>query len=137
MWKYVGQRLRDGAEQTCSHLKNLRSTFSTCNTNTVQQDVANKESLKRQEISRDERVFNSWTGFDSDAPQNQSKNHPFDCNAPYIIQKCYQKQKQKQQDAFNGWTLEPSLLQWVSELRTIIFFNLPYLPHFKIFTCFE
>ncbi|XP_055318004.1 uncharacterized protein LOC129576660 [Sitodiplosis mosellana] len=123
MWKYVGQRLKDSAEQTCSHIKNLRSTFSTCNTNTGQQDVGKKEeTLKRYEISRDGRILNSWNCFDPDRSQNKAKKNPFDIDAPYIIQKCYQKQKQKQQEAFNGW-MELNLLQWTAGFLASLYFG--------------
>lgn len=132
MWKYVGQRLRDSAEQTCSHIKNLRSTFSTCNTDTIQEN-SNKKSCKRYELYRDGQVFNIWLCFDKDEAQNKQKKNSFDIDAPYIIQKCYENHKQKQQDAFNGWR-DTSFLQWVCECNfkcfpsnfLIIFLNIHY-----------
>lgn len=114
MWKYVGRRLKDSAEQTCSHIKNLRSTFSTCNTKTIQEAV-NQQSVRRFEITRDGRNYNIWATLDANASKNESKKNPFDIDAPYIIQKCYEKQKQKQQQqAFSGRPECCSILQWVS-----------------------
>lgn len=111
MWKYVGQCLKDSAEQTCSHIKNLRSTFSTCK---QIQEAENRQGVRRFEITRDGRNYNVWATLDSNtSPKNVSKKSPFDIDAPYIIQKCYEKQKQKQQ-AFGGRLECCSILQWVS-----------------------
>lgn len=121
MWKYVGQRLKEGAEQTCSHIKNLRSTFSTYNTNTIQ-EVAKKESIRRLDIGKDGQTYNIWMSLDKDTSKNKPKKNPFDIDTPYIIQRCYQKQKQKQQEAFNGW-MELNLLQMVSKLKTKMIFS--------------
>lgn len=115
MWKYVGQRLKDSAEQTCSHIKNLRSTFSTCNVST--EEFGKKEGFRRCEASNDEKNYNVWRCLDSAAQKNEPKKSSFDLDAPYIevLQKTYQKkQKQKQQEAYNG-CVELNLLQWVSE----------------------
>lgn len=111
MWKYVGQRLRDSAEQTCSHLKNLRSTFSTCNVKAVD-DCEKNQSFKRHE-RQDGQVGNIWQSLESTQISEQRRNPSFDIDTPYIIQKCYQKQKQKQHEAFNGW-MEFSLWPWVN-----------------------
>lgn len=121
MWKYVGQRLKESAEQTCSHIKNLRSTFSTCNTNTIQ-EVAKKESIRRLDIGQDGQTYNIWMSLDKDTSKNKQKKNTFDIDTPYLIQKCYQKQKQKQQEAFNGW-MELNLLQMVSKLKTKMIFS--------------
>lgn len=114
MWKYVGQRLKDSAELTCSHIKNLRSTFSTCPTKTNEDSFSSEDRYKRLDITKDDyrQIYNVWTSLNEDKKNSISKKNPFDIDTPYIIQKCYQKQKQKQQDAFNGW-IEFNFLQWV------------------------
>lgn len=119
MWRYVGQRLKDSAEQTCSHLKNLRSTFSTCDTKTNDDYFQNHQhQFRRLDINEGGRIYSVWTSLNQDVQnrKNGPKKNSFDIDTPYIIQKCYQKQKHKQQDAFNGW-IELNLLQWVSEMN--------------------
>lgn len=119
MWKYVGQRLKDSAEQTCSHIKNLRSTFSTCSAKAAIEDSSKKESLRRIDISSsiDGRSYHVWKClhcYQGGRP-NEPKTTSFDLDAPYldVLQKCYQKKHKQKQNACNGNGLELNLLQWV------------------------
>lgn len=86
---------------------------------------AKKETIRRLDIGQDGQSYNIWMSLEKDTSQNKQIKNRFDIDTPYIIQKCYQKQKQKQQEAFNGW-MELNLLQMVSiKLRTnMIFFCL-------------
>lgn len=121
MWRYVGQ-LKESVEQTCSHIKNLRSTFCTGNTKTVH------DTQRRFEITNDGRHYNVWKCLEPYEPINEQKptgavlqKNSFDIDAPYIIQRCYQKQKQKQQQqqAFNG-SMELGFWQWVSLIVNLV-----------------
>lgn len=118
MWRYVGH-LKDSVEQTCSHLKNLRSTI--CTSNGPLHENRRKDSNRRIEVTQDGRNY-VWkclgdpSGSHNDQqaickPTNQKNK--FDIDIPYVIQRCHQKQKQKQQHAFTG-PLELNFLQWVS-----------------------
>lgn len=118
MWKYVGQRIADSAEQTCTHLKNLRSTFSTCNTKTTT-DVVKKDGIRGIRKCVNGRINSLWKCFESNDKQNKELvGIKLDIDTPFVIQKCYQRQKQKQHEAFHGG-LELQFLQWVSHITSI------------------
>lgn len=120
MWKYVGQRLKDSTELTCTHLKNLRSTFSTCNANAIK-DISKKKGFRRFEVCQHGhgRVHNVWKAFDSNEKQKKEVSKiSNDLDTPYIIQKCYQKQKQKQDEPFHR-CIDINFLQWVSQITLL------------------
>lgn len=121
MWKYVGQRLIDSAEYTCSHIKILRSAFSTCNTKAfedipISRYVRTQDGFKRIDITTDGRTHAIWKCLDNTNTQiNDQQSSSFDLDAPYmnVLQKYYQeKQKQKNHNACNG-CLQLNYLQWV------------------------
>lgn len=115
MWKYVGQRLKDTTDLTCTHLKNLRSTYATCKAKTKPKpDDPTKDAYK---LYNDGRVCHIWKCLSSkEKPNNAVAKTSVDVDIPYVIQKSYQKQKQKQQEAFHG-PVEFNWLQWVSRYQ--------------------
>lgn len=109
MWKYVGQRLKDTTEVTCPLLKNLRSTFSTYNDNT-KQDTSPKDEYKN---ANNGRVCHIWKYFDTNDKSNKAVSKASaEVEIPYILQKSYEKQKQKQHEAFHGSMDISQWLQW-------------------------
>lgn len=122
MWKYVGHRIKDSAELTCSHLKNLRSTFSTCETKTAK-DIPKQERFRCFDNWNNGRVFNVWECFDSKNKWNQQNKQKKEANidTAYFIEKYSQKQKQKQHEAFQK-CCDVNFLQWV---RHALFLYLP------------
>lgn len=119
MWKYVGHRLKDSAELTCTHLKNLRSTFCTCDATKTTKDIPKKDVLKHFEKWNNRRVYNVWGGLDFSNERNKHnkeiKEAKIDIDTTYFIQKYTQNQKQKQQDGFNRY-FDVNFLQWVSHI---------------------
>lgn len=119
MWKYVGHRLKDSAEQTCTHLKNLRSTFSTCEAKTTK-DCPKKEAFRRFENWNNRRVYNIWGGLDPNNKQNNQNKEVIkasvDIDTTYFVQKYNQNQKQKQQQGCHS-CFDLNFLQWVSHIK--------------------
>lgn len=117
MWKYVGHRLKDSAELTCTHLKNLRSTFSTCETKTTKNNPK-QERFKCFDNWNRGRPFNVWDCFDTNSKQNEPNKQAKAADGidtAYFIEKYNPKQKQKQQEAFHK-CCEVNLLRWVSHI---------------------
>lgn len=120
MWKHVGQSIKDSVE-LCSHIKNLRSTFSTCHAKTIQEsnnnNIEDKNVFKTRILtgtSKTGRIYNVWMHLDGISKNNKN---PFDINTPYVIQKCHQRQKEKQRRHHHcPFTLlkEWNAIQWVN-----------------------
>lgn len=127
MWRYVGH-LKDSLEQTCSHLKNLRSTI--CTSNGPLHENRRKDSYRRIEVTQDGRNFVWRCLGDPYEPSNDQKpnckpskqKNTFDIDTPYVIQRCYQKQKQKQQHAFTG-PVDINILQWTAGILCSLYFG--------------
>ncbi|XP_031635825.1 uncharacterized protein LOC116348819 [Contarinia nasturtii] len=129
MWKYVGQSIKDSVE-LCSHLKNLRSTFSTFNNKTIPDSTSNNNCDDGKPVNRlrvlsgtrkNGRIYNVWTCLEG--PIDNKKN-PFDIDTPHVIQKCYQKQKKRQQQQSSFDALKDfNLIQWTAGLLTSLYFS--------------
>lgn len=115
MWQFVGRRLKDTAERTCNVL-NLRSTFSTCSPESravFVEKQSNDDLSGKQQNHQNECDFYIWKY--SRPQQDQFRRNPFVTDAQYTLGKFCRdrKEKQKQQQQFDGW-LDISLLKWVS-----------------------
>lgn len=112
MWKYVAQRLKDSTDTTCSHIKNLRSKFSTTHLNVQEQE--GKQSVLLIGTSNGPLTqFLEWKTLGGHDAQNKNQ---IDINTSHIIQQCYgkQRQKQHQQQNLNG-PMQLSFFQWVRQ----------------------
>lgn len=112
MWKYVGHRFKDSAELTCTHLKNLRSTFSTSQAKPTK-DAPKQERLRFHENWNNARAFNLWECFDTGNKRVKPKPEPNVIEKAYFIKNYNPKQKQKRHDDFHK-CCDLSFLQWVS-----------------------
>lgn len=113
MWKYVGHRIKDSAELTCTHLKNLRSTFSTSHAKPIK-DSPKQERFRCYENWNNARVFNVWECFDAGKKRVKQKEEANAIDTTYFIKRYDPKQKQKHQEAFHK-CCDLSFWQWVSE----------------------
>lgn len=109
MWKYVGNRLRDTADRTCINIQNLRSSFSTSSISSIKATGSEDKSHPNY-ITKDGRVFNRWSLLEPQNQQELTKNQSFD--VPLTIRRCYEKQKHKQHEAFNGW-VQLNVIKWM------------------------
>lgn len=117
MWKYVGHRLKDSADLTCTHLKNLRSTIHTCEAKTTT-NTPNQDVFKRFKKWNNRRVYNVWGGLDPKKDQTKQSKEVIeatvDIDTTYFVKKFNQNQKQKQQQSFKK-CCDLNFLQWVSQ----------------------
>lgn len=121
MWKYVGNRIKDSTE-LCTHLKNLRSTFSTCEAKAkAKTDSPKQERFRCFDLRNNGRAFNVWECFDSSIKQNKQQKQRKEANVDttYYVEEYNQKQKQKQQEAFHN-CCDVNFLQWVSHTHFFI-----------------
>lgn len=118
MWKYVGNRLKDTADRTCINIQNLRSSFSTSSFSAVKAP-GNEDKSRPSYITTDGRVFRRWCSLEPRNHHELTKNQSFE--VPIIIRRCYEKQKHKQHEAFNGW-IQLNIFKWMVSDRFSSYF---------------